>query len=67
VLLKPPKPGYRRGPLGWFSRLLDATRNGYGRIIGFLVRVPLIPLGTLAAAFCGAALIFMQLPSTLLP
>src|SRR3546814_7645875 len=30
TLLKPPRNGNRRGPLGWFSRLLDGTANAYG-------------------------------------
>lgn len=67
TLLKRSKPGHRRGPLGWFTRLLDATRNGYGRIVGLLVRIPIIPLAVLGAAFFGAFMLFTQLPSTFLP
>lgn len=67
VLLKPVKQGYRRGPLGWFARGLDAIRRGYGRIVAFLLRASYIPLGILAAAFAGAFLIFTSLPSTFLP
>lgn len=67
VLLKRVKPGYRRGPLGWFSRLLDAIRNGYGRIVGFFVRFSVLGLGLLIACFAGAFLLFTNLPSTFLP
>ncbi len=67
VLLRRSTPGHRRGPLGWFTRLLDATRNGYGRIVGFLVRVPVIPLAVLAATFVGAFTLFTLLPATFLP
>ncbi|HEY9548161.1 MAG TPA: efflux RND transporter permease subunit, partial [Kiloniellaceae bacterium] len=67
TLLKPPRHGHRRGPLGWFSRLLDATRNGYGRTVAWLARIPLVPLAVLVAAFVGAAWIFATLPSTFLP
>ncbi|HLS69365.1 MAG TPA: efflux RND transporter permease subunit [Kiloniellales bacterium] len=67
VLLKPAREGYRRGPLGWFARGLDATRNGYGRAVAFLLRAPYIPLGILAAAFVGAYVLFISLPATFLP
>jgi len=67
VLLKRAQHGHRRGPLGWFSRGVAATRNGYGRAVAFLVRVPLIPLAVLALAFVGAVLIFTRLPATFLP
>src|SRR3546814_15225294 len=67
VLMKRSAPGRRRGPLGWFGWLVDRTRNGYGRIVAYLVRVPLIPLAVLAAAFAGAAVIFVSLPTTFLP
>lgn len=67
TLLRPPKPGHRRGPLGWFTRGLDATRKGYGRVIGFLVRVSIVPLAVLAASFFGAFTLFTSLPATFLP
>src|SRR4030095_16281205 len=38
MLLRRGQRGYRRGPLGWFARLLEKTRDGYGRAVGFLVR-----------------------------
>src|SRR5690606_34842216 len=43
------------------------VRDGYGRVVGFLVRVWIIPLAGLAACFAAAAWLFMSLPSTLLP
>lgn len=67
TLLRRARTGRRRGPLGWFARLLDATRNGYGRIVARLLRVPVVPLALLGAAFFGAVVIFGRLPSTLLP
>lgn len=67
LMLRTPRQGYRRGPLGWFARALDTVRDGYGRAVGFLVRVPLIPLAALTACFAGAPWLFMALPSTLLP
>ncbi|MGX5732923.1 efflux RND transporter permease subunit [Bosea thiooxidans] len=67
ILVKRGQVGYRRGPLGWFTRLLNATRDGYGRAVGFLVQRWIIPIGALAACFLGAVLVFNRLPTTLLP
>lgn len=67
ILLKPGLGGYRRGPLAWFTRALNATRDGYGRVVAFLVRVWYIPLAALVACFLGAFLLFARLPSTFLP
>ena len=67
LMLRTPRQGYRRGPLGWFARFLDGVRDGYGRSVGFLVRLWIIPLAGLAACFAAAAWLFMSLPSTLLP
>src|SRR3546814_12003491 len=61
------KPNHRRGRLCWLARLLSATRSGYGRVVGFLVRVPVIPLAVLAVASPGAVMLFTRLPSTFLP
>lgn len=67
LLLRPPKPGYRRGPLGWFARGLDRTRDQYGRSVGFLISRPVLPLAMLILSFAGAYWIFTSLPATLLP
>ena len=67
VLLEKPKTGYRRGPLGWFARLLDAVRSIYGRIVAFLVRLYPLPLAILGACFVGAYMLFTSLPATFLP
>lgn len=67
TLLKRPKTGHRRGPLGWFTRGLDATRRGYGRVVAFLVRVAILPLAILGVAFFGAYTLFTGLPATFLP
>ena len=64
TLLRPPRQGYRRGPLGWFARGVEFTRRRYGGIVGFLLRAPYIPLGVLAGAFAGAYLLFVSLPAT---
>jgi hydrophobe/amphiphile efflux-1 (HAE1) family protein len=67
VLLKPVHAGYRRGPLGWFARFLDATRTAYGHLVGYFVHHAIIPILVLVALFAGAALLFVKLPSTFLP
>ncbi|MBB2974293.1 efflux RND transporter permease subunit [Mesorhizobium sp. RMAD-H1] len=67
TLLKRGNSGYRRGPLGWFARLMAMAREGYGRIVGFLVRLWIIPLTALAACFLAAFLLFSYLPTTFLP
>jgi len=67
VLLKPAHVGYRRGPLGWIARFLDATRAAYGHVVGFLVHHAVIPMIVLLALFAGAATLFIKLPSTFLP
>jgi len=67
VLLRRGRGGYRRGPLGWFARLLATSRNGYGRAVGFLVRLWVIPLVALALCFVAAFVLFTRLPATFLP
>ncbi len=67
ILVKPGRAGYRSGPFAWFTRALNATRDGYGRAVGFLVQRWIIPIGALALCFLGAVLVFSRLPTTLLP
>ena len=67
VLLKRGHTGYRRGPLGWFTRFLDATRTAYGHLVAFCVRHAIIPILVMIALFAGAAALYIKLPSTLLP
>ncbi|MBB4186247.1 HAE1 family hydrophobic/amphiphilic exporter-1/multidrug efflux pump [Sinorhizobium terangae] len=67
ILLRRGQGGYRRGPLGWFTRGVNAARDGYGRAVAFLVRLWIIPLAALAACFLGAFLLFTALPSTFIP
>jgi multidrug efflux pump subunit AcrB len=67
ILYRGRKSGQRSGALRWFTQLLEVARTGYGRAVGFLLRVPVIPLAILGGAFFGAYTIFTHLPSTLLP
>ena len=67
VLLKRGHSGYRRGPLGWFARFLDATRAAYGHLVAYFVHRALVVIVVLVALFVGAATLFVKLPSTFLP
>ena len=67
VLLKRGHSGYRRGPLGWFARFLDATRAAYGHLVAYFVHRALVVIIVLVALFVGAATLFVKLPSTFLP
>ncbi len=67
ILLRHGRGGHRRGPLAWFMRLLNVTRDGYGRAVEFLVRRWVIPVSALALSFLGAFLLFTTLPTTFLP
>lgn len=67
IMLRPPKPGKRRGPLAWVEALLNWLRDTYGKIVGFLLRFWPIPLAVLAACAAGAVWLFASVPSTFLP
>lgn len=67
ILLKRGQGNYRRGPLAWFTSILNKTRDGYSAIVGFLVRHWYIPCLGLVALAVAAYLIFTALPSTFLP
>lgn len=57
----------RRGPLGWFNRTLDRTRNGYAAVAGWLGR-RLVVVGVLVVvAFAGVYAGFRFLPTGFLP
>jgi multidrug efflux pump len=57
----------RRGPLAYFNRLLDRSRNGYASIIGRLARHLAIVSIILVAAFAGVYAGFRLLPTSFLP
>ena len=65
LMLRPPTTAW--GPLRWFNSGLDATRNGYARVVSFFVRRVLLALCVLGVGFGVAAFSFVNLPSTLLP
>ncbi|WP_234450993.1 efflux RND transporter permease subunit [Paracoccus sp. MC1862] len=67
VLMRPPRPGGSRSPLRYVGRFIDWVRDGYGRIVAFLLRIWIVPLGILAACFAAAVWLFINLPATFLP
>ena len=66
MLLKP-RTGQPRGPLGWFGRLVDATRNGYVRVVAILVRRAAWMTVALVAFAFGTYQIFERLPTAFIP
>ncbi|MBZ9895676.1 MULTISPECIES: efflux RND transporter permease subunit [unclassified Mesorhizobium] len=67
LLLRRDVGHFKRGPLAWFTAFMNKTRDGYGRLVGFLVRHWYVPVAGLLACFAAAYLIFTGLPSTFLP
>ncbi|MBB3950953.1 efflux RND transporter permease subunit [Aureimonas jatrophae] len=65
AMLRPPTAAW--GPLRWFNKGLDKTRNAYAGAVTFLVKRVLVALGVLAVGFAVAAISLVSLPSTLLP
>ncbi len=66
-LLRHGQRGYRRGPLAWFSSSMEKTREGYGKIVGVLVKHWVIPVAGVIACFALAYFVFVNLPATFLP
>jgi HAE1 family hydrophobic/amphiphilic exporter-1 len=66
VLLKK-SHGPRRGIMGWISRGIDATRDGYAWIVAKLVRVAILGLVALAAVVVGIGGAFQLTPQGFLP
>ncbi|MEM7222849.1 MAG: multidrug efflux RND transporter permease subunit [Pseudomonadota bacterium] len=62
-----PGSGQPKGLLGVFSRFVDRTRDGFGRVVERLVRRVLIGLVVLVAVGGGAFHLFTTLPTAFLP
>ena len=68
TMLKPAKPGHgRRGFFGWFNRGFERTANGYQGLVGSMTRRWGRSMIVYALILCGAALLFMRLPTGFLP
>jgi len=66
TLLRPHRP-FKRGPLAWFSRLLNASRNGYVATAAWLIRKKLVVLGLFVVIFISAWTMFVNRPTSFLP
>ncbi len=66
TFLKPPK-GAPRGPLGWFHKVVDTSRNGYASVVAILVRRLVLTVGILGAVMFGAYWLFNTLPTGFIP
>ncbi len=67
LLLRRGQSGFRRGPLAWFSHLMERIRTSYGKIVGILVKYWVVPLAGIIGCFVGAYFVFVNLPATFLP
>ena len=67
IMLRPPKEGGKRGPLAWVEAGLNWLRDSYGKVVGVMLRIWVIPVGILAACIVGAVYLITSLPSTFLP
>ena len=66
VLLKEPKV-IRRGPLAWFNRVLESSRNVYVTITAWLVRRLAVALLICAGVFGAGYFLFTHSPTSFLP
>jgi len=66
TLLRPPKP-VTRGPLAWFERGLNRTRNGYNAVVRSLIRRTIVAIALIAAVFGGTAWFGMTIPTGFIP
>jgi len=66
VLFKPDS-GIPRGPLKWFARFVDKSRDGYVRVVGLMLRRLVLSL-MVFGMFVGATLfLFQNVPTGFLP
>jgi hydrophobe/amphiphile efflux-1 (HAE1) family protein len=57
----------RRGPLAWFKRALNASRNVYVTASAWLLRRMVVVLGIFILIFGGAYFLFVNRPTSFLP
>ncbi|WP_207459018.1 multidrug efflux RND transporter permease subunit [Azospirillum sp. SYSU D00513] len=65
LLHRPEMP--TRGPLAAFNRMLDRTRDGYGRLVGGMGRRLALSMLAFLAIAAGAGFLMRSLPSAFLP
>ena len=66
VLLRP-HHGPKRGLMGVLSRAIDRVRDGYGSAVARLVRISIVGLAIVVAAFAGIGLLAKATPTGFLP
>jgi hydrophobe/amphiphile efflux-1 (HAE1) family protein len=66
VMLKP-HHGPRRGVIGWLMRQIDRVANGYGAIVGRIVRFSIIGIAMVAVAGAGVVGLAKVTPTGFLP
>lgn len=66
IILKP-HHGPKRGVMGWLSRQIDTTRNGYARVAGAIARRAVLGIVLLVAAALLTGYLFNKTPTGFLP
>ncbi|MFO7685113.1 MAG: multidrug efflux RND transporter permease subunit [Desulfobacterales bacterium] len=66
TLLRRPQ-AIRRGPLAWFRRILNASRNVYVTASAWLLRRMVVVLGVFILIFAGTYFLFVGRPASFLP
>lgn len=56
-----------RGPYAWFNRLVDASRKGYVKGSGWMIRWLIVPVLLLTAVITGMVFLFIHTPTSFLP
>ncbi len=59
--------GPPRGPIGWFFKLVDTTRDGYARLVAALARKVVIGVGLLGIVVAGGHFLGSKLPTGFIP
>jgi multidrug efflux pump len=67
TILKPPKPGGRRGFFGWFNRNFDRGNRKYIGIVKLAIAHPILSMSIFAGIVAILASIFVRIPSGFLP
>jgi multidrug efflux pump len=67
TILRPKRPGKRRGPLAWFNRGFNGITRGYAGTVGYVIRRPLRIIVLYLALGGGLGWLFMNTPTGFLP
>ncbi|MFD1797592.1 efflux RND transporter permease subunit [Paracoccus aurantiacus] len=62
-----PKKGREIAPARWFNNGFQRTQDGYIRVLGRLLRIPLAAIAGLAVVVALAVLFYQRLPASFLP